>query len=155
MSVRPILPAFSWVCTLQPDIDAAGQVCEFMPQERYARSTTTRLNKHGGGPFCRFRIPTSWTGEGVYLITRDGQPMYVGKCGNLGTRFNTGYGHISPKNCFVGGQSTNCKINGRVLQEMKAGNTLQLWFMATTDKDHLERELIHQYRPPWNGHGVN
>ena len=32
-----------------------GAPCEFMPQSNYAKRSTKRLNRHGRGPFCRFK----------------------------------------------------------------------------------------------------
>ena len=29
-------------------------------------------------------------------------------------RYNNGYGRISPRNCFQGGQSTNCRVNNLI-----------------------------------------
>jgi hypothetical protein len=145
---------FSLVCSLAPKVDEGGQVCQFVPQARYEKAATIPLHMHGKGPFCHFTIPHGWSMPGVYVIARGVQSMYVGKCENLSARFNAGYGHISPKNCFQGGQPTNCKINARVLQEARAGNTLQLWFLPTTKRDWVESRLIQQLQPSWNGSGT-
>ena len=48
---------FTYVGTIDPDRTQDGMVSEFMPQARYAKANTTRLNPHGGGPFCRFLVP--------------------------------------------------------------------------------------------------
>lgn len=77
--------------------------------------------------------------------------MYVGLCDNLSARFNAGYGNISPKNCYEGGQPTNCKVNTKILQEALFGNMLQLWFFRTVNKTLVEQQLIQQIKPPWNG----
>jgi hypothetical protein len=37
----------------------------------------------------------------------DESKEYVGECRDLVKRFNSGYGQISPRNCFVGGRRTN------------------------------------------------
>ncbi len=143
--------AFVWVCHLTLNRDSTGQPLTFMPQSLYPKATTKRLNLHGAGPFCHFTIPTSLTGEGVYIIARDEQPMYAGRCNDLVSRFNAGYGHISPANCYVRGQATNCKINNRILQETLASHALQLWFLPTPDSARIELELIAVLVPPWNG----
>jgi hypothetical protein len=142
---------FTSVCCLDPDRDARGQPLVFMPQPLYPKAASKRLNPHGAGQFCRFRIPASWTGEGVYIITRNNEPMYVGKCDDLAFRFNTGYGQISPANCYVRGRPTNCKINKKVLQQALATDLAHLWFLQTTDKVRIEQHLIDSLTPPWNG----
>lgn len=143
--------AFTWVCIIQPDVDPQGQLLRFRPQARYARASSSRLNKHGSGPFCHFSIPATIREEGVYIIARGDQPMYVGLCDNLSARFNAGYGNISPKHCYEGGQPTNCKVNTKILQEALFGNMLQLWFFRTVNKTLVEQQLIQQIKPPWNG----
>ena len=123
-----------------------------MPQDRFPRAASTRLNAYGHGPFCRLSIPSACSGApGVYLIRVDGVIRYVGECADLGRRFNLGYGVIQPINCFVGGQPTNCKINNLVLQSAQAGHIPELLFLPTADRKALETRLIGELRPTWNG----
>lgn len=137
--------------TVEPDRDSSGAVREFMPQSRYRNAGVLPLNKHGAGPFCRFTIARDIHSPGVYLLTVDGQPIYVGKCRDLAERFGPrGYAAIQPKNCFVSGQSTNCKINNLVSQQAKRGRMVELWFHATGEPASVERDLIVKLRPPWN-----
>ncbi len=150
-TISDILNAFTAVCELVPDRTADGAVITYLPQARYPQAATTPLHTYGRGPFCRFQIPASLTGEGVYIISCDEKPLYVGLCQNLADRFNRGYGLISPRNCYRGGQSTNCKINSYVLRETQVGRLLRLLFMSTTRKATVERKLIAHLRPPWNG----
>lgn len=142
---------FQSVGTIDPERDVSGSIRQFMPQPRYAKAETTPLNPNGAGPFCRFNIAQGINAAGVYVLTLDGEPVYTGKCENLARRWGgMGYGAISPKNCFVGGQSTNCKINNRVLRHTQAGRTLELWFHPTADGAAAERALILDLRPAWN-----
>jgi len=142
---------FERVGEIDPERDESGAIREFMPQSRYAKAGTTPLNPNGAGPFCRFSIGTGVNSSGVYVLTLDGAPVYAGKCENLAKRWGgMGYGAISPKNCFVGGQSTNCKVNNRVLHHAKAGRLLELWFYPTDDTSVAERALILDLRPQWN-----
>jgi hypothetical protein len=105
-----------------------------------------------GVNLCKFGIPSSYGQAGVYVLTLDERPVYVGECQHLAERFNTrGYGAIQPKNCYEGGQSTNCKINRRILQAAKAGRVPVLWFLETDDRCRVEARLIGALRPPWNG----
>lgn len=142
---------FTRVAALDPKRAADGSLLEFLPQDRYAKAATTVLNAYGGGPFCKFGIPWSNGEEGVYVITIDERPVYVGECRHLAQRFNMGYGTIQPKNCYVGGQATNCKVNAKVLNEAKAGRVPVLWVRETAHRYAVERDLIAILRPGWNG----
>jgi hypothetical protein len=143
---------FERIDAIEPDRDSTGAIREFMPQSRYRNARALPLNEHGAGPFCRFTVARGVHSPGVYMLTLNGQTVYVGKCHDLGERFGSrGYGAIQPKNCFVGGQSTNCKINNRVLQHAKRGQTIELWFHTTDEGTSIERDLIVKTRPPWNG----
>jgi hypothetical protein len=77
--------------------------------------------------------------------------MYVGECQYLAHRFNDGHGSTQPRNCYEGGQATNCKMNNKVLQETRAGCTPVLWFFETDDRHRIEDGLIVELQPPWNG----
>jgi hypothetical protein len=112
-----IINDFKFICEIKPLINDRGQIMEYYPSTKYNNRANKKLNKYGKGPFCRFRIPNIINSEGVYIIKVNNDILYVGECENLSHRFNLGYGQISPRNCFVGGQSTNCKINSYILQE--------------------------------------
>lgn len=130
-----------------------GGLRQFMPQALYQGARLKPLNRHGGGPFCRFTLPGAPSGMGVYVLTEDRQAVYVGICENLARRWGpAGYGSISPVNCYVGGQSTNCKINARVLAGSLGGRAYEVWFHETTEPRRvIEREIISALTPAWNG----
>lgn len=144
--------SFRHVSTLKVDRDKNGSVSEFLPQDRYAKKDQTKLHRYGDGPFCRIRIAQDVRAPGVYMLTSEGEPRYVGRCRNsLRERWGPrGYGAIHPRNCYVGGQQTNCRINNLVLQEAKAGRKLELWFSETSEPGPLEARLITKLSPPWN-----
>jgi hypothetical protein len=48
----------------------------------------------------------------------------------LSARFNAGYGNISPKNCFKGGQETNCRVNNLVHSAALAGERISTYRVA-------------------------
>lgn len=152
-SVMWIERPFTLVGALAVDRDQAGQPLAFMPQALYAKAGLKVLNRHGTGPFCRFRLPAAPPGAGVYVVTEDGLPVYVGICENLARRWGqSGYGSISPVNCFVGGQSTNCKINARILAGSVAGRVYEVWFHETEEgRRAIEVEAIRVLAPAWNG----
>lgn len=144
---------FRFVCDIEPDRDGEGRIQEYMPQSRYKGAGVSRLNPNGAGPFCRFRIPSSWRFPGVYAVTVSDRIMYIGECENLAVRWGLGqYGSIQPKNCYVGGQSTNCKINNRVLQTCRDGCSVQLWLYQTDNYKSIEQRLRAAVRPEWNSH---
>jgi len=142
---------FCFIGVIKPTCDEKGIPHELLPQSRYAKAYCVPLNAHGKGPFCEFYIADGIHQTGVYIVTLNGVPSYVGKCMDLALRWGPQqYGSISPKNCYKRGQSTNCKINNLVLQCYKSGEQLELWFCATKEPGMLERTLINKLRPTWN-----
>lgn len=140
------------VGTLEPDRAPGGDVVEFTPQDRYENRSRVALHAWGAGPFCRFRVPGAPAAEGVYVLTSDGEVRYVGEAVNLRERWGlAGYGSIQPRNCFKGGQPTNCKLNSLVLRSVQAGRQLDLYFVEVENRKAVEAELIRRLRPPWNG----
>ncbi len=122
-----------------------------MPQLNYAKRSTKRLNRHGHGPFCRFETRGLPHIRGVYALAVDNNVVYAGKATDLATRWGSqGYGSISPANCFVGGQSTNCRVNHEILLATRAGSTVEIWFRAEPDAERAEQILIRQLNPAWN-----
>ncbi|MCX6376449.1 MAG: GIY-YIG nuclease family protein [Armatimonadetes bacterium] len=140
---------FQFVGQIEPE-RAGDRIRRFMPQGEYRNVRSLPLNRYGEGPFCRFRIPSGLHTEGVYVITAGDDVMYVGECVDLSKRFNAGYGQISPKNCFKGGQETNCRINSLVLHRAEDGEQLGVWLLTTPLREPVEAELIGRYNPPWN-----
>jgi hypothetical protein len=141
---------FSLVCPIEPRRTSDGSVQEFMPQGRYKNAATARLNKYGGGPFCKFAIPTGFMCSGVYALMSGPEVKYIGECQDLTARYNMGYGNISPRNCYIGGQETNCRLNNLILAEVKGGGALTLWFHQTSEYKALEKRLRSTLRPAWN-----
>jgi len=146
---------FPYIGRIQPKRDETGTIKEFAPHSGYRNVRRLLLHKYGAGPFCRFRIPRHFPFEGVYALLVNGSVAYVGECMNLSSRFNTGYGQISPRNRYQGGQSTNCKINHRVLEAAKRGNPIEIWFLQTAYRKEVESELTGGLKPPWNDQGTS
>lgn len=149
--------SFTRVGRIQPELDSDGSVVEFMPQSRYANPDSLPLNRYGHGPFCRFSIAkgNEWQRAGVYVLAHGDRPLYVGQCIDMRRRWGSiGYGHISPRACFKGGQETNCRINNLILQGVNISLDLDLWFRPIVgdarDRETVEGELIGALRPPWN-----
>lgn len=139
---------FSAIADIQLERDSSGDIIE----DIFPLGSDVPLNKYAAGPFCRFRVAQSIPVAGVYALTVADRLMYIGECENLAKRYSsTGYGRISPRNCHIDGQSTNCKINSLVLSHSKAGETVTLWFHPTEDHKTVEARLIDELTPPWNG----
>ena len=142
---------FVWTASVEVEIGSDGKPIEYMPQNRYSKATTAKLNKHGAGPFCRIKLTGLPELSGVYLITIKNDVTYIGKAECLAERWGPrNYAVISPRNCFKGGQSTNCKINNRILLAKREGIPVDLWFLETDNHSEVERPLIDELNPPWN-----
>lgn len=140
---------FTFIQDLIPDRDKDGNVIKYRPQDAYENKGSVELLHYGKGDFCRFRIGADGS-AGVYLWVVDGQIIYIGETANLRQRFNAGYGNISPRNCYVGGQSTNCKMNKVVLGLFERGKVVSLYFYQTTDYKRVESELLNKIYTPYN-----
>jgi hypothetical protein len=141
---------FEHVTDLAPVRMADGVVHALMPQGRYANARGLPLNRYGAGPFCKFKVPAGYRKSGVYLLVAGPDIRYVGECANLSARFNAGYGNISPKNCYKGGQETNCRLNNLVYRAASEGEALSLFFHATAEYKAVEARLRAVLRAPWN-----
>lgn len=127
-----------------------GSPVQLLPQSRYAKAATAPMHGYGDGPFCKFSIKGLPGQAGVYVLQNRNRVVYVGKARNLAERFSMGYGNISPKNCYIGGQQTNCRINALILQAAIEGIEVHLSFFVCEDCDSFENALISHYAPNWN-----
>ena len=141
---------FSLVESLALERDQTGAIVEKRPQAQYYKAATVPLHKHGDGSFCKFGISVPRGLVGVYALLVDGKVRYIGECEDLRKRFSYGYGNISPRNCYKGGQGTNLKINRQVLEVTKAAGRVDLYFYETSERKKIERQLLNSYSPPWN-----
>jgi hypothetical protein len=135
---------YEFVCKIEPERDEYNEIKLFMPQDDYLKRELSKLHAYGSGPFCRFRIPTTIRFEGVYILTVDEVPYYVGECVDLSKRYNVGYGQNSPRNCYAGGQATNCRLNNLIYQATTLSQQIDLWFLETTERHAVERTLIRE-----------
>ena len=81
------------------------------------------LNKYGDNLFCEFSISECQNDKGVYCYIVNDSIVYVGRSKKpFGKRFKD-YGRITPYNCLIDGQATNCNINSKVneLDLLKVG----------------------------------
>jgi len=142
---------FKWLYTIEPKRDSNnGQIKQFMPQSRYRNIKKLPLNKYGEGPFCRFKIPNNYNVSGVYAISVENKIKYIGECLNLSSRYNMGYGIISPRNCFSDGQETNCRINNLIYKTANSGSRISLWFLQTENYKAIESKIRESEQFEWN-----
>ena len=141
---------FFFIDEIEPDKGSDGQILTFMPQDRFDNPGSIPLHKYGNGPFCRFKIQNSLNYPGVYALMDTERLLYIGECIDLSSRYNMGYGNISPRNCFEGGQPTNCRINNLILLAKSEGSTISLWFLPTSNNKGIESQLRTSLRPSWN-----
>ena len=151
--VTPLLHyVFAHGAVIEVERGSDGVPLEFMPQSKYSGADAMRLNRYGAGPFCRFTVQDLPRTSGVYALTIDGVLAYVGIAKDLARRWGPqGYGTIAPRTCYVGGQSTNCKVNNRILISACNGQRIDLWIHETFEPEPVEARLIHELSPPWNG----
>ncbi|MFR9506072.1 MAG: hypothetical protein SNI32_08345 [Rikenellaceae bacterium] len=121
-------------------------------------SYTQSLNPYGDRFFCKFSIDADVSvlqKRGIYCFVINGSVKYIGRClDNFKKRFGgNGYGGISPKNCYKGGQSTNCHINSCINEHYNSQDTIQVGFHFIEDRDSIisiEKYLISDETPDWN-----
>lgn len=147
---RKLIGGFEFwlVGSLQLRRTATGKIEEY----NHHFDTSVRTNAYAEGPFCSFSLPHAPRAEGVYVIEVAGELRYVGECESLVSRFSAaGYGQIAPRNCHSDGQSTNCKLNARILAAAKDGKSTEVWSHPTSEYKSVERSLILDLAPSWNG----
>jgi hypothetical protein len=111
------------------------------------------LNKYGDKVFCDFTIVSTQISKlkGVYCFADGSTIKYFGRSHDpFEKRLNFGYGHLSPKNCFRDGQSTNCRINSLLAENH---SNVSFYISPINDDlliDRMEKLLINIYKPDWN-----
>lgn len=146
---------FEHLGTIELEHDDDGRIRTLMPQARYRNASIAQLHAYGAGPFCRFRIARKRRDAGLYVLTFNDIPVYAGECVDVGKRWGpNGYGGISPRNCFQGGQPTNCRVNAAILVEALLGHRIDLWFVTFDGPRDArlaaETVLIRSLKPTWN-----
>ncbi len=128
---------------------------EFLKELKYAGDSFYKrfLNKYGDLTYSIFKIADAacLESKGVYAYLAGDELMYIGRCkDSMRKRVNQGYGKIHPKNCYLDGQATNCRLNAGITAQ---ANEITLWLHemeSEAEIEFLERELIRAYNPPWN-----
>lgn len=140
---------FNYIETLELLNNKEGKLY-YKPQSRYKKAKESSLHEFGNGEFCKFKLNNAKNISGVYAWIINDEVIYIGEAVNFKKRFNMGYGIISPRNCFVGGQKTNCKMNKVVLDTYKNGQNIDIYFYETKDYKAIEKELLKSITTPYN-----
>ena len=110
-----------------------------------------KKNKYGEKDFCKFKIKYPKKISGVYLWVVESEIIYIGETEDLLSRFNTNYGHITPYNCIIKGQTTNCKMNNTVLELFRKHNKIvHLYFLPTPNNKEVEAILLANINTKYN-----
>jgi hypothetical protein len=141
---------FAHICKIDPVRNDDGTVRQYMPQGKFNNLKGLPLSEYGHGPFCKFRVPNTFRTSGVYALQIAGAVNYIGECQNLAARYNAGYGNISPRNCFKGGQDTNCRLNNLICLAAIDGSAIDLWFHPTPNHKTAELDLLAIQKWAWN-----
>jgi len=115
------------------------------------------LNPYGDEVYCSFKIadPSVVQSRGVYIYAVEDRIRYVGRClDNFGKRINQGYGRIHPKNCYLDGQSTNCRLNSLIAKHRDVVRFYVCILDDVSEIKLLESEILKSLSPEWNMQGV-
>jgi hypothetical protein len=150
MQMRIMDRTFERVAHLEPARRPEGEFVEYNAHKEFENPEGLHLHRYGCGPFCEINVPAEHSYGCVFALTVDGELVFVGETENLATQFNEGFGTISPRHCYAGGQSTNCRINASILNSAKSRKAIELWSCQVGDRRELESELIRDLKPAWN-----
>lgn len=100
-------------------------------------------------PFCKFK-PDLPKGKGVYLWVVEEEIIYLGEAEDLRSRFNSGYGNISPRNPYLGGQSANVKMNRAALEILESGKQIDIHYALVEDHKGAEAYLLSRINTKYN-----
>ncbi len=89
--------------------------------------------------------------RGLYCYRLNEELVYVGRClDSFDKRINQGYGNIHPKNCYLDGQRTNCRLNHLITANK---DEITFYVCPMTDNEEiarLESLIIQSLKPKWN-----
>lgn len=110
------------------------------------------LNCYGDNNFCYFKLESHLMDKGLYAWVVNNEIKYIGRCtDNFKKRVNQGYGKISPKNCFIDGQATNCHINSEINKLAEIDFYVYPMNSSSTENiNSLELNILSSRKFEWN-----
>ena len=98
------------------------------------------LNRYGDELYCNYNITKYSNDKGIYCYIVDDKIVYIGRSKQtFGKRFKD-YGKITPYNCLIDGQATNCNINSRVNNL----DSLMVGFYVMNNSTDKEIEILEK-----------
>jgi hypothetical protein len=111
------------------------------------------LNKYGDEKFCRYKIEGFLNDKGIYCYVVDNEIKYIGRSKKtFKERFNE-YGKITPYNCLIDGQSTNCRVNAKINSLKKNEVYVGIFKMTNSSNEQikdLETKILSLGNFEWN-----
>jgi hypothetical protein len=112
------------------------------------------LNKYGDLQFCEYSISRFKEDKGIYCYISNDLIVYIGRSKKTFIERFKDYGKITPYNCLIDGQATNCNINAKVnLLENVSVGIYSMKDASDIEIDNLEKLIIknlkHRY-DLWN-----
>ena len=105
------------------------------------------LNKYGDGKFCNYKITNYHHDKGIYCYIIEDEIVYIGRSKKTFNERFKDYGKITPYNCLINGQATNCNINSKV-NELNS-ITVGFYLMNNASSEGievLEKKIISQLK---------
>ena len=115
------------------------------------------LNKYGDKNYCEFSISDYESDKGLYCYVINDKITYIGRSKKTFKERFYEYGKITPYNCLIDGQATNCKINSLINDLSDSKIKIGIYIMnEASDKEisllekEIIKELINQGYSLWN-----
>lgn len=121
--------SFVKVCAMKLERDKEGRITKEVPVPG------KELCKGDSVPYCKFRIPSTSIGGGVFLIKVDGEVKRVGGTESLDRYFYGGCSRVCIGNApYSQGWPVECRFKKGIHDEVKTGEFLEVWFMRIDDE---------------------
>lgn len=102
------------------------------------------LNKFGDKHYCDFKLDSNLLqSKGIYCFIVNERIIYIGRSKKTFEERINEYGKITPYNCLIDGQNTNCKINSKIndLQNVNIG-LYQMNNCSNNEIEKIEKKII-------------
>ena len=93
--------------------------------------------------YCKFKINYRKlaNSKGICCYKVNNEIVYIGRyVNNFENRINIGYENISPKNCYLYGQSTNYRINNLINDNI---DNVKLYILKMEDNELIKNIFIY------------
>ncbi len=131
---------FVKVCAIKFERDSEGRVTKETPV------SGEQSYKGDPVPYCRFRIPNTSIGSGVFLIKIDGEVQRVGDSDSLDRYFYGGCSRMCTGNApYRQGWPVECRFKKGIYDGVKTGELLEVWFLRVYNecqRRRLKQELL-------------